>query len=179
MEILKPSGNGWTTSPQTFEEVVRARGRVRATLSRKGIPEAVFDLGPNLVVDLGRAASAKLLGGRSLNPQGDNEANGGVVRFISLGSGIASESANDAGLEPEYALSVSAIDAVQFPLADSTSVAFVHLYEESEMNGVDITEAGLWTGPDLNNRVLYARKIFGLINKTVDFTLEFYWEILF
>ncbi len=142
-------------------------------------PGSPYILGDNLVVNLGRAVIARLLGG-----QGDLSQE--VVSRVSFGVGSEPPKYDDATLSPqrggiydggENQIAISAgvfkkpFSGVDFPGPFLVRYSFAIDY--SECNGFIVREAGLWTLGD----VLFARKTFPGIMKSGDQRVEMAWTI--
>jgi hypothetical protein len=126
----------------------------------------------NLVVTQGRVEECHIIAG-------DTPANR-VVTNLAVGTGghAASDpftpvppAMGDLTLQTEVFR--KAISSHSYPI--STTVEFYTIIAESEANGNNITEAGLFC---LNNS-LFARITFEVIPKTATRTIEFYWRIIY
>ena len=176
------------------DQATRVHGRVHVEFiwapgtEKAGSAYLSEDLGSNLVVDLGRETSARLLGGGPERNPSSYTAPDQVVNWILLGGNNPAppdpESASDSALtHPISPATWKAIGAVTYPSdPDFKTVRFSTIYGEAEAN-FTLNEAGLYIGPrTLANPIgatLYARKTFGNITKTADFLLTFNWDIEF
>lgn len=115
--------------------------------------------GRNLVVNLGKANAAKLIGG---------DVSAAAVTKISVGEGAVAPSVTDTGLTNAY---TKAIDAVTYPTANS--VRFSFSLGAGEGNGLNIAELGLITA----GNQLFARKTRTPIAKTSAIIITGLWTI--
>lgn len=173
-----------------MEDPVSVKGEVsivRVT-NRDGIevpPETVLakpsanpgELGPNLVVDGGRIALARLLGG---------DYTGYQITKVSFGTGDDPPRYNDVTLSPQpggiyvggenqveltVGVETKALDATTFPAP--YLVRFYFSLDYNEANGMVIREVGLWTADD----VLFARKSFPGLIKSAENRIELAWTL--
>lgn len=115
----------------------------------------------NLVVNGGRTAVTRLLGGDVTNRS---------VTKIAFGTNGTAPAATDTAITGAF---TKALGAVSYPTI--SSVRWDWTLETSEANGTTIQEFGLLTAGD----VLFARKTRQAIVKTVDIRLVGTWEITF
>lgn len=125
----------------------------------------------NLVVTQGRVEECHIIA--------DGDANR-VVTYLAVGTGghapgdpftPITPQMSDTALETEEFRKL--ISSYTFPIP--TTVEFYTIINETEANGHNITEAGLFC---LNNS-LFARITFEVIPKTATRTIEFYWRIIY
>jgi hypothetical protein len=115
----------------------------------------------NLIVDKARFNMARLISA-STNP----------YYISSIGFGLGTTDADVADLVLTSSIT-KGFDSITYP--DATSVQFNWSLDETEGNGMAITEFGLLS----NNGDLFARKVRAAINKEADFTLTGAWKIFF
>lgn len=115
----------------------------------------------NLVVNLGRTAVMKLLGG---------ETTGNTIGKIAFGTNSTAPAATDTAITGAFS---KALGTRTYPTI--SSVRWAWALEAAENNGMGIREFGLLTAND----TLFARKTREVINKTVDIRLSGTWEIRF
>ena len=138
---------------------IRAAGAVKLQVYKDDV--LIYSVTENnLVVNLGKANVARLLGG---------DASGVAVNQIGIGSNGADTTILDTGLTNTFKKPVS---AVSYP--DGQSVRFDFDILSDEGNGITIRELGLFNGND----VLFARKIrTGEIRKDNTVRLVGSWTI--
>lgn len=116
----------------------------------------------NLVVNSGRTAVTRLLGGDVVNRS---------ITQLAVGTNPAAPAATDsAPLTGEFK---KALGTVTYPTI--SSVRYDWTLEDTEANGMGIREFGLQTA----GNVLFARKTREVINKNSSIRLVGYWEITF
>lgn len=135
--------------------------------------EESLEEGPNLIVTDGREIVVELLSGD------DAGADNKIITQIAWGDGghvVASPTQaippqpSDAGLSNELLRK----NLISHDFPETTTVRFVGLVDQTELNNIGISEVGLFS----KDGKMFARKTFGLITKTADFSLEFRWRIL-
>lgn len=115
----------------------------------------------NLVVNGGRTAVMKLLGG---------DTSGFNPTKISFGTNSTAPAATDTAITGAFTKSLG---TVTYPTI--SSVRWAWSLEAAENNGMGIREFGLLC----NNNNLFARKTREIINKTSDIRLSGTWELRF
>lgn len=113
----------------------------------------------NLVVTLGKANAAKLLGGH---------VDGKKISKIAVGTSATDPTNADTSITGMYS---KAIDGVSYP--DANSVQFNWSLDNAEANGMSIVEFGLLS----DSNVLFARKVRTAISKTAAVRLVGTWKI--
>lgn len=117
----------------------------------------IHDIENNLVVNLGKKATAKLIGGAGVS-----------VTKIAVGEGTAPPAVTDTGLTNQF---IKNISSVSYP-ADN-KVQFSFSFDGTEANGMTITELGLYTS--INE--LFSRKVRNPIVKTSTVIITGIWTI--
>jgi len=128
--------------------IEKATGQVLQTFEEK-----------NLVVDLGKANVAKLLGG---------DVTGKAITQIGCGTGVNAPDSADLLLTNSF---IKNISSVSYP--DALSTTFHWTIEDTEANGKDLTEFGLFN----SSGFLFARKVRSAITKTNAIRLQGSWTI--
>ncbi len=115
----------------------------------------------NLVVNNGRTAVVRLLGGDVANRS---------ITKLSVGTNSTAPTATDNSITGAF---TKALGTVSYPTI--SSVRWAWTLEDTEANGMAIREFGLLC----NNNDLFARKTREVINKTSAIRLEGEWELRF
>lgn len=149
-----------------FLEIIR--------ISDDGKRESIYKK-KNLIVDTGRESVIILL---SADDEGINDK---TIGFMSWGDGghdtgnptlSIPPDPSDTALVSEHAATGKRVVTHDFP--DSTTVRFIATIAKAELNGLNISEIGLFT----KDLTMFSRRTFGAILKTSEFSFEFRWSIL-
>lgn len=114
----------------------------------------------NLIVNVGKQQTARLLGG---------DTTGRSVDRVGVGIGTSTAAAGDTALTSPVYVTAS----VTYPT--QTSVQFAYTFDLSTANGLAITEFGLVTVAGN----LYSRRVRSAINKDSSFSISGTWTIQF
>lgn len=145
-----------------MNDILQLKGIVRIKVFSVSTGELLEDYEDrNLVVNGGRTAVTKLLGGDVANRS---------LTKISFGTNNTAPSATDSAITSPFTKSLG---TVSYP--SISSVKYEWTLESGEANGKAIAEIGLLC----NDNTLFARKTREVINKNSDIRLVGSWEITF
>ncbi len=183
-----------------FEALMRERGKI--------VPRSRRD-GHNVFTTVGKNWLAKLIGWQSLASVPDDPFTHRRVRWMGVGTGTQLEQASVTAMAAAATVDdTNFITALNFPATfpSSTSVRFSRVFTELEITTVSnpivaVTEAGLFADvnpatmggtedaaaagvnttldPKLGTNSPIAYKVFDVLTKTQDFTLEIRWDFKF
>jgi len=143
----------------TQEEKQAANGTLRLELKRNGVVFQVITE-KNLVVNGGKSALARLLGG---------DVTGRSIDRVAVGTNGTAAALTDTAITGAVTVAATAT----YPTA--TSVRFSFTVPTGTANGMNLREFGLLTA----GGALFARRVTGLIEKTSDLEINGTWTINF
>ena len=147
--------------PALADRVVMPKGRVEISVENVKTGESELVHVSNLVVDNAKGIMAHLLGASDLDDY--------AISKMVFGTGDTAPA--DSDVTVEVPITPQKDVTVDYP--DDSSVRFTATLESSEANGFPVNEAGLYSGSE----GMFARVVFGPLNKTSDFRFVFRWAV--
>jgi len=193
-DIAKIQGDGFSCTPyiQIKDSVMKATGKLDIFIWKGAVNDKLVRHieGENLVVTMARKVMSRLISG-ALSGANIQTIGGAVpitnpnqlfITNMRWGTGGHNPGSPTEPLTPSVSdedlaspISTPASKPITIDYPTETSVRFTAELDQSEANGEGLSEEGLFTDLDF----LFARKTFGLLTKTADFSFVFRHTILF